>query len=180
MADTEKRLKALKEDDGISSREWGTFLENLGNRSALGHLPQLQALAEPSMTEALDSINGTHVADDLPKYVDRRDENIARLKALSDESPLAAGLGGVAGAAPLTVGATSGVLRPAMEMGLKGLGIAAGLGAGAGAAYNPGDEKGVVSPLQIEERAKNAAKGVPIGVLDVLALKTWKKAQPKR
>lgn len=151
-------------------------LEHFGQGATLGYMPQLQAMAEPAMNKALDLFTGNHVSDDDDSsYVQRRDENSHRIAQEMKDHPYASVAGTIAG------GLTSGIaMSPALAAvpglsALSGARAAAGAGiaartaalgartAGAmgqsflmGAAANPGDTEGEVSPLQLGDRAKNA------------------------
>lgn len=136
-----------------------TALEHFGNSLALGHLPQLQAVAEPITDKIGDFFTGGRVAQaakefpDQDSYVKRRDENIARLKAESEANPWTAGGASVVGAIPpiLATGGGAGVVRGAAQ------------GAALGAAYNPGDTAGVVEPGQFMERGAQGLTGAAVG-----------------
>lgn len=136
-------------------------LEGYGQTATMGYLPQLQAMAEKPMAKVMDFFTGNNVAEEMPDYVQRRDENIARHSAQADAHPMAS----MAGKA---VGLGAGMLAPGLAA-AKGATAAAKIGRGAlagaatGAAYNPGDEQGVVDPLQASERASNAAVGAVTG-----------------
>lgn len=151
-------------------------LEHFGNGAAMGYLPQLQAAAEPVMNRALDAITGNNVSDDEPDYAARRDENVKRLQQQEQAYPKASLAGTVGGALAGGVamspalGAVPGLrglsaARAAEGAGLAGKATALGqrtlgaMGQGAimGAAFNPGDTEGEVDPLQLGDRAKNAA-----------------------
>lgn len=139
-------------------------LESYGDSATAGYLPQLQAITEKPMAKALDFITGNDVASQLPDYVQRRDENIARQDAQSKAHPAASAAGTLAG-----IGASALMPGAAVAKATKGAGLAAKIGAGAaqgaitGAAYNPGDEKGVQNTFQVGDRAKNAVMGAAIG-----------------
>lgn len=136
-----------------------TFLEHAGNALTFGYLPQLQAAAEPVMTRILNQATGNKVEPD--NYVTARDSNAKRLGAEATANPktaLAGSLsGGLLGAAVTPIpGAAGGGL---MKLAGKG----ALYGGAVGALSNPGETEGKVDPLQLEDRAQNAGKGVLIG-----------------
>lgn len=135
------------------------FLEHYGNWATLGHLPQIQAAAEVPMARAMDRINGTNVANELPGYVERRDANRHRLSTQEDMHPRAAVAGKALGGAAALLGAGRTVLKPVPSWDL--LSDALRVGA-AGAAVNPGDRDGEVNPVQAEERGKNALKALGV------------------
>lgn len=156
-------------------------LEGYGQTATLGYLPQLQAAASqgidkvtgalgvgPAGVDAQLRAQGFNVPEE--SYVDARDQNIARHEQQYEEHPgatLAGKAAGLAGSMLITPAAAG--LKAARGAGLAKTALtAAGSGALQGAAYNPGDEKGVVhNPLegdfQAGDRAKNAAIGAAIG-----------------
>lgn len=166
-----------KQDSAEADGPWSDFkkaepktgageaaLEHFGNSATLGYLPHVQAFTAPAMNWALDKITGNHVSDDdNSTYVQRRDENIARLEQEDKEHPYASGAGKVAGFAASVLG-TGGMGAVA-----KGAGVATRLSAAAkaggalGALANPGDVKGEFDPLQVGDRAQNAAVGYALG-----------------
>jgi hypothetical protein len=140
-------------------------LEHFGNAAAFNYLPQLQAATEPAFAKVGDLLTGNHVADSLPDYVQRRDENIARLKQQEVDHPTASNIG--TGAGMLTSAVATGGLAPEINSAsLGGRALQAGVG---GALYaglsNPGDTKGEVDPLQPMARTKNAALGFATGAV---------------
>ena len=138
-----------------------TALESYGNTATLGYLPQIQAAVEKPMSRLLDFATGNDVSESLPDYVERRDENLRRQDALSKENPKAS----LAGTA-LGIGATALAPIGVAAKGASTLGRVAQagkIGAIYGAAQNPGDIEGEISPLQIEGRARNAAIGGALG-----------------
>jgi hypothetical protein len=139
-------------------------LEHFGNAATLGYLPQLQAMAAPAMNRVLDAVTGNHVSDDdKSTYVQLRDENIARQKLQGEEHPYASGAGTLAGIGASIVG-TGGLGTVAKgATGVQRLAAATKAGAILGGAANPGDVEGEFSPLQIEDRAKNAGVGAALG-----------------
>ena len=156
-------------------------LEHFGNAASLGYLPQIQAAAEPIVTKALDLVTGNNAYDNLPSYVERRDENIARLKQQEQDFPKAslAGTvgGGIAGGVALTplmsllpgytalAGAKAakdaGLMGKTGALALRTLGAMEG-GAATGAVMNPGDIQGEVNPIQAGERGTTSALGAMI------------------
>lgn len=74
-----------------------TFLEKYGDMSTIGYLPQLQAATEKPMAWVMDKLTGQNVSEDMPDYVQRRDENIKRQTKLAEANPVPAALGTVAG-----------------------------------------------------------------------------------
>lgn len=140
-----------------------TALEHGANGAALGYLPQLQALAQPYVYEALNKITGRKGEDKVQpdSYLQARDENVKRLAAEEKANPhtaLASQVGGgIVGAmaTPIPGGAAKGVLG--------GLGKGALFGAGYGALQNPGDVEGEYNPKQLDERKHNALVGGLVG-----------------
>lgn len=137
-----------------------TALEHGANAASLGYLPQMQAMAQKPIYGALNKLTGQNVEPD--DYTKARDINIERLKGEQEENPKTAFGSQVAGsvigaaATPIPgIGASKGLLGA--------LGRGASAGAAQGALQNPGDTKGEVNPLQLEERYSNAKKGAAIG-----------------
>lgn len=153
LAQLETQHTPAQQDGGAGM----AALEGFGQTATMGYLPQLQAMAEKPMAKVMDFFTGSNVAEEMPDYVQRRDENIARQSAQASAHPMASMAGKAAG-----IGA--GMLAPGLAA-AKGATAAAKIGRGAlvgaatGAAYNPGDEQGVVDPLQAGERAGNAVVG---------------------
>lgn len=147
-----------------------TGLESYGNFMTLGYLPQLQALTEPVTNAIGNALTGANV--DSGKYVDRRDQDIARQNLENKEHPYAhyAGMATGLGASLLMPGI--GIGGRAAAEGASAAGRALLLardGAQAGAIYgalsNPGDKKGEVNVLQAPDRLKNAAIGAASGAV---------------
>ncbi len=135
-------------------RPFQAALEGFGDTATMGYLPHLQALASKPLYGALNALTGQSV--EPMDYVQERDMNIARQKGLSESNPGSslAGKGlGIAATTMLPAGKLAAFLAP------KSVAGAAALGATQGAIYNPGDKQGEVDPLQLEERAGNAAVG---------------------
>ncbi len=156
---------APKEEKKVSTGGSGqAFLEHLGNAASLGYLPQISAITEPVTSRIFDAITGNNISEDMPSYVNRRDAVSSRLKQQEQENPTASTLGSIGGG--LSGGlALSSILPGAAAA--KGLGqvVAQGAKTGAiiGAASNPGETEGDVSPLQLGDRAKNAAISGALG-----------------
>jgi len=145
-------------------------LEGFGQTASMGYLPQLQAGAENAVNNAQRLTGlGAGGADakleeqgfQLPErdYVQMRDENIARQKQLAEKNPVASMAGKGAGIVA-SMAATPGA---SLLKGVSGVGgaVARGMAQGAlqGAAYNPGDTKGVVDSTQFGDRAIGAGVG---------------------
>lgn len=165
LTDAERaELAALESEFGGEKKSGGkgvqAFLEHAGNALTLGYAPQLQAMASGPIYSALNAITGSDVQPD--DYVSERDSNVKRLGNLQQSNPGSAMAGSLAGS---LVGSS---LIPVPGAGLSGglwsaAGKAAGYGAAQGALANPGDEEGVVDPLQLQARLKNAATGAAVG-----------------
>lgn len=155
-----EELKGKSKQDSSLGDKLQTGLENYGNATTLGYLPQLQAATQPLVDKAVGAITGT--APDPQSYVQRRDENIDRIAKESAENPKSA----LAGTALGVV--NSALATPELPF-LKGAGVVNSIGKGAatgatyGAVQNPGDVAGEVNPLQLQDRAKNAAIGTVVG-----------------
>lgn len=156
--------KYLEQKVGKKESSFGdkaqTALENYGQAMTLGYLPQIQAATEPITAKIFNAVTGENVEAD--PYLKARDENIKRINEESERNPKSA----LAGTAAGFLG--SAVVAPELPI-LKGAGaiknIARGAitGAGYGAAQNPGDVPGEVTPLQSEERFKNLKTGGALG-----------------
>lgn len=137
-------------------------IEAFGNALTANHLPQIQAATQPLFDWVGNKITGANV--DSGTYVQRRDENIRRMAQQAKDSPSEVMYGNIGGTL------VGGALVP-FGAAAKGIGLAARLargaatGAGLAALTNPGDQEGVVSPLQIGERLDNAKTGALIGGL---------------
>jgi len=147
----------------------GAAIEGFGNGASMGYLPQLQALAAKPIYAVLNAVTGQNIQPD--SYVQERDANIARQEALAKSNPKSYYGGMVAGGistAPVGEAVAAKVLPSAVQ-GAR-LAKAVGTGAVIGALQNPGDEKGVIDPIQAKERAKDAAIGGAIGgAVDIAA-----------
>lgn len=137
-----------------------TALENYGQAMTLGYLPQIQAATEPISAKIFNAVTGENVEAD--PYLQARDANIARMEKQSAENPKSA----LAGTAAGIIG--SAIVAPELPIikgagALKNIGRGAIMGAGYGAAQNPGDVPGEVTPLQVGERLSNAKTGAALG-----------------
>jgi hypothetical protein len=112
-------------------------------------------------------------------YLEARDSNIRRQKKQKADNPITAGASELAGSVVTGI-ATSGLMPGAAAKttaetakAAKNLGFAARIGKGIktgaqtgaiyGAAANPGDVEGEISPIQLKERAINTALGTVLG-----------------
>ena len=124
-----------------------TELEQGANALTLGYLPQIQAAGAAAM------------GDD---YTQARDANIKRLAAQQEAHPVPAMAGTIGG------GLLNAYLMPAPTL-FKGAGLVSKTAQGAltggmmGAMMNPGDQEGVVNPIQGSERLENAKSGAALG-----------------
>jgi len=120
----------------------------------LGYVPQLKGAG----AAAGDLLAGGGIEGAKQAYLSKRDETSRELARMQQEQPVASFVGTMAGGMAMPgLGAAKGVGLGAKM--LKG----AGLGAGVGAAYNPGDAEGQISPIQAEDRAVNAGIGALLG-----------------
>jgi hypothetical protein len=149
-------------------------LEGAGNALTFGYLPHLQAMTEKPLTKLFDMVHGTDVADELPTYVERRDENIKRQRQQANDNPTATTLGTVAGSLVAAVPmAAAAPIRGASMLGR--MAQASAIGGAQGALYNPGDVEGEEAVgLQMDERLDNAKRSALMGAAfqggaDVLA-----------
>lgn len=158
---------SLNGRDGHSSAQ--TLLEHYGNAATLGYLPELQAATGrllPNPNAAIDAklkSEGFNIIEPTG-YIAERDQNVRRLKEQERENPKAALVGSLAGAGASAL-LTAGLMPPlgaGVSTGAKAI-QAAKAGAIQSALQNPGSNKGDVSPLQLEERVKNAALGGVLG-----------------
>jgi len=138
------------------SRAGKAALQGFGESATLGYLPRIQAAVEPVAATIGDLITGQNVAENLPDYEQRREEFQKRAAQLAKQEP-GAYAGGVIGGALATPGiGAAKALKGGSALGR--ITKAAGIGAGTGAAYDPG--KGDVgSPEDLQERVKQAAVG---------------------
>lgn len=150
------------------------------------YLPHLQAATMKGIGEAHDLF-----ADENHKwlnpddtYTKLRDEMIKRDDKLYDDNPVSYGAGYAGGLVSGSI-ASSGLINKGLEkMGIKaaekgaplldkmisGAKGGAATGVAMGALSNPGDVEGELSPLQLEDRGKNAAiAGLMGGVLSGVA-----------
>lgn len=163
-ADLDKAIAAKQP----SASAGDTALEHFGKGASLGYLPQLQAAAQKYIGDPV--LNAMYGKDNVTPtdYVSERDQNIARLAKEAKDNPKLAKASDLAGG--LTTGiATSGLLPEAGAASTIGGKIAQGAIQGAktgailGAAANPGDTEGELSPLQLLARTKNAGVGAAAG-----------------
>lgn len=136
-------------------------LEGFGQTATMGYLPHIQAAIErflPNPTaEADEKLKAMGIEPPSQTYLQARDENIARQQAQAKAHPVASALGKGAGL-------ISSAALPIPGASLGGLTKGLVQGAITGAAYNPGDIKGEISPIQAQDRLKNAALGGGLGL----------------
>lgn len=153
-------------------------VEGFGQGATMGYLPHLQAAAYkgaqavadmfgigPDAVDKALAAKGFQINQGDDSYTSLRDENIARQQQLARDNPKAYYGGMVGGAVAMAPALEAGVAEVAPEAATATrLRKAATMGAAAGAIANPGDKAGEVAPLQLEDRAKNAAIGAGTGV----------------
>lgn len=157
------------------SRAAEAGLQGLGEAATLGYLPQLQGATEAGIDQAAKWLGvGPYAKDAALKaqgftinqpetsYVSARDAAIKRGQELSKQEP-GAYVGGQLLGTALTAGAIPGGGAARGLSFAERLGRGAATGAALGAIQNPGDVTGEVSPLQLKERAQNAALGGALG-----------------
>lgn len=138
-------------------------LESFGNAATMGYLPHIQAGSQPIFDALGDLLNGTNVSGEDYDYIKERDQNIDRQNSLSKQYPEESLYGTILGTAASAIPMTNVIskIKPIGNL-MKGKTLpqrvagAAAAGAVQGAAHNPGDIKGELSPLQLPERATNA------------------------
>ena len=130
-------------------------LQGFGQAASFGYLPNLQAAAQKVTDPLFELATGSKV--EREPYIEARDEAIKRDLAIQEKSPGSYLAGQVGGALSAPV--------PGAGL-LKGAGAvtkAATSGAIQGALYNPGEEEGKMSPLQLKERGINTLSGGALG-----------------
>lgn len=152
-------LAPAEEEPGLVPTNLGTsIVEMLGlNKRAAG------AKAANLMTSGhLPQIVGGAKALAGGDYVTERDKAIKVMERLERDNPVSSAIG--TGAGMVGVGsAGANLVKQAPTLGKRIL-QAGGLGAAQGAAFNPGDEEGVVDPVQAGDRATNAGLAALLGV----------------
>jgi hypothetical protein len=175
------KTRALPVEEVENEPKTGAFeagLEHYGNAATLGYLPHIQAATEPAFNKVMDLITGGNVSEgDDRDYLKRRDENLKRIELEGKEHPVASGLGTVGGIVASAV-APMGSAAKGATLGAKAL-QGAKVGGALGAAANPGDIEGEVSPLQVGGRLKNAAIGSAVGAAIPTALEGVKSGSQK-
>lgn len=133
--------------------------QGFGEAVTLGYSPHIQAAVEPAFTKAMDIFTGQNVSEDLPGYVERRDQNIAKIEQLRKQAGPEMLVGNLAGS--LATAPLLGAVGPAAEgaNAITRIGQAAKTGALIGALQNPGDKTGAIDPLQVSGRISGAALG---------------------
>lgn len=145
------------------------------NTVSMGYAPQIAGATSAVTDKVLQGLGSLGIGPmkNMPagapqpsmrdSYLSGRDGRIADDKASSEANPWSHGAGSVGGAvltAPLMAG------KAVAGAGALGrIGQAAKTGAIMGGAYNPGDTAGEMDPLQLGDRAKNAAMGGAVGGL---------------
>lgn len=149
--------KPEAKDSGFSPR---AALEGLGQSASLGYLNNIKAATEPLSAGIYNALTGNDVeADD---YVTARDGYNKQGDKLREENP-ASYYGGMGAGALLTAPAMPGFSAAKGAGALAKVGAAAKTGVAYGAAANPGDVAGEISPVQAAPRIMNAGIGGLIG-----------------
>lgn len=152
-----------------SERPAGAAVESAGDVVTLGYAPQIKAglveavhsipfMPERSkllagLTRPLSEVVSGEAFKDLKplgSYTETRDQSIKDATALKDANPTASKVGTIAGLVAAGAAGGSGATS-LLGQGAKGAITAA--------AMNPGDKEGEISPLQLEQRGKQAAAG---------------------
>jgi len=162
LSDSEmNELENLHKSIKVSSMDYDktgpteAILKNAADSFLMGHYPQVAGAVKS-------------VIEDRP-YVASRDEEIERMKRLEEEEPTAAMVGkgaGILGQFAVPQLAASRLAQGVTTGGRALMGMAEG--AANVLAQNPGDTKGVVDPIQIEERAKNFSENPILSSASVL------------
>lgn len=142
------------------SRKGEAALQGFGESATLGYLPRIQAATEPAFTKLADLITGQDVSERLPEYAERREQYQQRSRELAEQEP-GAYAGGVIGGALATPAIGAGRIAAAPTAAGR-IARAAGVGAGTGAAYDPGTEE-AFSPEALKARASQAVAGGATG-----------------
>lgn len=157
-----------------------------------GYAPQVEAGLERGTDKLMALFGaGPEAADEklrdqgfkVPKrdYLTARDEAVDKYERLQKENPGTYAVGQIGGGL-LTLPALSAVPGLAATEGaglIKSGAQAVGSGALVGALQNPGDQKGVIDPLQLEERKEGAKQGAKFGAIAFAAGEGIKKAAQK-
>jgi hypothetical protein len=128
-------------------------LTGLNNGLTLGYNPQIQGALGAGYDALTDNMGSDSLSE---RYLKRRDQEVAREKGVSDKAPIAEGLAQLAGGAAMP-------LPGSAETTAGKLALAGARGAGYGALMNPGDKKGEIDPLQLDQRLQNANTGMATG-----------------
>lgn len=145
------------------SVDYGALLSGAGQEATLGYGPQLATMAEPIISRGVNLLSKNKVAEapwsqmkpGTPEYIQARDEYVKTIQKEEEESPKSFLGGRIAGG--LLLGAPLATKTAATGMGRIGQATLAG--AGVGALYNPGDEKGKMGDAQLDTRTEQAVLG---------------------
>lgn len=162
-------------DAELGSRSGGVgqaALSGFGQGATLGYLPQLQAGVEQGVDYLTSFIPGSasNVDEQLrdqgfgvpeQTYVESRDKFAQDIQTQQQQNPGAFTAGQIGGA--LASGIATGGSGTAAASTLGKVAQAAKTGGAYGFLQNPGDTEGELSPLQIQERIKNASIGAVTG-----------------
>lgn len=133
----------------------------------MGYTPQIVGGLSTLLGKAQDLIQGPVInpatGEAIPRvdYTTARDSTVKEIDQAANDNPLTYMGGTIAGSLPAAKG--MGAVSSAPATVGKRLAAAAGTGAAQGALYNPGDEEGVVDPLQAGKRGTNAALSALLG-----------------
>lgn len=150
-------------------------LESFGNAATLGYLPQLQAVAGKLMPNPSKGVDADLAAKGFkisqpaePTYLELRDENLARQAQQKVDFPKASGAGTIAGIAATSLVPVGAAMKAATP--LQRIVQGGKIGATMGAMANPGDVQGEISPIQFDERVRNAGVGAALGAGSTAAI----------
>lgn len=138
-------------------------LQGYGQGATLGYMPQIQAAVEPTITKVGDLVTGQDNYADLPDYAHRRDQWSNLQQKLAESHPKYYVGGQLAGGLATGLAIPGSTLAKGVGMGAK---VAAQVATGAAmrAVQNPGDQQGVVDPLQLSERAQSVANPTALAI----------------
>lgn len=159
-----QNLWLQKNSTSQKGRESEALLQGFGQAGTLGYLPQIQAGAQRAVESIASFIPGTDAYEtqklreqgfNIPEqdYTQARDQFAQYQQQLERENPKSYTAGQVAGGLASSIGAAP----MAGASTIAKIGQAAKTGAAYGFLKNPGETEGDISPLQIEERLKNAS-----------------------
>jgi hypothetical protein len=142
-----------------------SFTEKLADAATLGYMPHIKAGSEQLAYKIHDKLYGTEYANQMPSYVESRDEHISELDQMAKEHPYASAAGTAVGTigAALSAGGAGAAAKGATAT--ERLKAARNAGVALGALSNPGDVAGEVdTTLQLGDRTTNAVIGGVAGM----------------